>query len=78
MHLRNVALKDNGSSALSAEDGLIDYVRVFRALKDIGYDRVCGLELAYAFEESAPHCPGADPSWMPRSLGYFRGLMDAV
>ena len=78
VHLRNVALKDNGSSALSAEDGPIDYVRVFRALKDIGYDRVCGLELAYAFEEPAAHCPGADPSWMPRSLGYFRGLMDAI
>ena len=36
VHLRNVALKDNGSSAVSAEDGPIDYAGVFRALRDVG------------------------------------------
>ena len=53
-------------------------MRVFRALKDIGYSRVCGLELANAYGEQNADNPGADPSWVPRSLGYFRGLADAV
>ena len=78
VHLRNIAIADNGSSGAAADAGLIDYVRVFRALKDIGYSRVCGLELANAYGEQNEANPGADPSWVPRSLGYFRGLADAV
>lgn len=78
VHVRNTSILDNGSSGAAADVGKIDYVRVFRALKEIGYSGVCGLELANAFAKPGSINPGADPSWIPRSLGYFRGLMDAL
>ena len=78
IHLRNVAIGDNGSSGAAADRGLIDYVKIFRTLKEIGYSGVCGLELANAYGKANDANPGADPSWVPRSLGYFRGLVDAI
>lgn len=78
VHFRNVALSDNGSSGAAAHMGKIDYVRVIRALKDVGYSEWCGIELANAFGKPSAVNPGADPSWIPLSVGYFRGLMDAV
>ena len=78
VHLRNVAVGDNGSSGAAADHGLIDYVRILRTLKEIGYTGVCGLELANAYLKPNDMNPGADPSWIPRSLGYFRGVMDAI
>ena len=78
IHLRNVAVGDNGSSGAAADHGLIDYVRILRTLKEIGYTGVCGLELANAYGKPNEENPGADPSWIPRSIGYFRGLMDAI
>jgi len=77
VHLRNPCLPDNGSSGAIAYKGVIDYARVFRALADVGYDRVCGLEMTGAFEKRADH-PGSNPNWIPLSMGYFRGLMDAM
>ena len=78
VHLRNVAVGDNGSSGAAADKGLIDYVRIFRTLREIGYSGVCGLELANAYLKPSDINPGADPSWVPRSIGYFRGIMDAT
>ena len=78
LHFRNIAQPDNGSSGAAAHMGKIDYVRVVRALKDVGYDGWCGIELANAFGKPSDANPGADPSWIPLSVGYFRGLMDAV
>jgi len=78
VHVRNTSILENGSSGAPADAGKVDYVRVFRALKEIGYTGVCGLELANAFAKPGGINPGADPSWIPRSLGYFRGLMDAI
>jgi len=78
LHFRNVTLPDNGSSGAAAHMGKIDYVRVVRALKDVGYNGWCGIELANAFKKPNAANPGADPSWIPLSVGYFRGLMDAV
>jgi len=78
IHLRNVAVANNGSSGAAADHGLIDYVRILRTLKEFGYSGVCGLELANAYGASNEANPGADPSWIPRSIGYFRGLMDAI
>lgn len=74
-HLRNISDPRNGSSGAPAHSGKIDYRPVFRALKEIGYSRWCGLELANAFNPSAAN-PGADPSWIPQSLGYFRALAE--
>ena len=77
VHLRNTSQADNGSSGAIAYAGHIDYRRVFRALIDVGYDRVCGLELTGAFEKRNDY-PNANPNWVPLSMGYFRGLMDAL
>lgn len=78
VHLRNTAIKSNGSSGAPADAGTIDYLRVIRALKEIGYSGACGLELRNAYLEPSEMNPGADPVWIPRSVGYFRGLMAAV
>jgi sugar phosphate isomerase/epimerase len=78
VHLRNTAVRGNGSSGAPADAGTIDYLKVVRALKETGYSGVCGLELRNAFLKPSDINPGADPSWIPRSIGYFRGLMGAV
>ena len=78
VHLRNTAIAGNGSSGAPADAGSIDYLRVIRALKEIGYTGACGLELRNAYLKPSDVNPGADPSWIPRSIGYFRGLMAAV
>lgn len=77
VHFRNTSIAGNGSSGAAADAGVIDYVKIVRTLKEINYTGVCGLELANAFSPSDIN-KGADPSWIPRSLGYFRGVMDAV
>jgi len=77
-HFRNIADPTNGSSGTDSAEGKINYYTVVKALADIGYAGACGLELANAYGEQNADIPGADPSWVPRSLGYFRGLADAV
>ena len=67
-----------GAFRAAADHGLIDYVRILRTLRDVGYAGVCGLELANAYGKPTDINPGADPSWIPRSIGYFRGVMDAM
>ena len=78
VHLRDTAIKSNGSSGAAAGDGTIDYVKVLRALKDVGFSGACGVELRNSFLKPSEVNPGADPSWLPRSIGYFRGVMDAI
>ncbi len=78
VHLRDTSVAGNGSSGAAAGDGTIDYLSVIRTLKEIGYSGVCGIELRNAFLKPSDVNPGADPSWLPRSVGYFRGLMAAV
>lgn len=69
-HLRNISDPGNGSSGIVAHQGVIDYLSVFRAFAETGYDGCLGLELANSFP--------AHPEWIPESLGYFRGLLAAV
>ena len=69
-HFRNISDPTNGSSGTNSADGKIDYYSVVKALADVGYEGVCGIELANAFPKN--------PEWIPASVGYFRGLMDAV
>ncbi len=78
VHLRDIADPANGSSGALPHRGHVDYVSVFRALREVGYSEWCGLELAAAFAKPNAANPGADPSWIPQNLGYFRGLMDAI
>ena len=69
-HLRNLSDPSNGSSGISAPRGVIDYLPVFKALAEVGYDGCFGLELANSFPDN--------PQWIPESMGYFRALVDAV
>ncbi len=69
-HLRNISDGGNGSAGTVAHAGVIDYLKVMRAFAEIGYDGCLGLELANSFPKN--------PEWIPQSLGYFRGLMQAV
>ncbi len=69
-HFRNISDPTNGSSGTNSADGRIDYLKVVEALADVGYEGACGIELANAFPDH--------PDWIPASVGYFRGLMDAV
>ena len=78
VHLRNTAIADNGSSGAPADAGTIDYLKVLRALKEIKYAGACGLELRNAYLQPSEMNPGADPAWIPRSIGYFRGLMASI
>lgn len=77
VHLRNPSQADNGSSGAIAYKGVIDMRRVFETLAEVGYDRVCGLELNGAFLKRDDH-PGSNPNWIPLSMGYFRGLLDSL
>ena len=69
-HFRNISDPKNGSSGTNSADGAIDYYSVVKALADVGYAGACGIELANAFPKN--------PEWIPASVGYFSGLMDAV
>ncbi|MBR4172597.1 MAG: sugar phosphate isomerase/epimerase [Kiritimatiellae bacterium] len=69
-HFRNISDPKNGSAGVNSSDGVIDYLPIVRALADIGYEGACGIELANAFPKM--------PAWIPLSIGYFKGLMDAV
>ena len=51
---------------------------IIRALKEIKYAGACGLELRNAYLQPSEMNPGADPAWIPRSIGYFRGLMASI
>ena len=69
-HFRNISDPTNGSAGTNSSDGAIDYLGVVKALAEVGYAGACGIELANAFPKN--------PEWIPASIGYFRGLMDAV
>ena len=69
-HFRNISDPTNGSSGTNSSDGAIDYLGVVKALAEVGYTGACGIELANAFPKN--------PEWIPASVGYFRGLMDAL
>lgn len=58
----------------------IDYFAVFSALRDIGYDGWCGLEhyLGKTGKDAISGGYAKDPFWVPLSLGYFQGVLDAV
>ncbi|MBP5509611.1 MAG: sugar phosphate isomerase/epimerase [Kiritimatiellae bacterium] len=70
LHFRNISDPKNGLSCTDFTTGAIDYVRVVRALAETGYDGVCGIELVHPFPKR--------PEWINTSVGYFRGLIEAV
>ena len=68
VHLRNISDPKNGSSGIAGSRGVIDYAPIFGALREIGYARWCGIELANAFGKDG------DPDWLADSVGYFKAL----
>ena len=61
--------KKNGA-ATPLPRGKIDYVKIVKALIDVGYHGVCALEYERDFTDNlAP---------IAESAGYFRGLVDAL
>ena len=70
LHFRNLSDPANGLSCTDSATGVIDYFRIVKALAEVGYDGVCGIELVHPFPKH--------PEWINTSVGYFRGLIDAV
>lgn len=68
VHLRNISDPKNGSSGTAGSMGVIDYAPIMRALREVGYSRWCGIELANAFGKDG------DPDWLADSVGYFKAL----
>ena len=70
LHFRNISNPRDGLSGTDSTTGVIDYHRIIKTLAETGYSGVCGIELIHPFPKH--------PEWINLSVGYFRGLMDAV
>ena len=70
LHFRNISNPKDGLSGTDSTTGVIDYFRIIKTLAETGYSGVCGIELIHPFPKH--------PEWINLSVGYFRGLMDAV
>lgn len=70
MHIKNFEIGKRNGAAIPLPRGKIDYVRVIRALMDIGYSNVCSLEYEKDFEDNL--APVAECG------GYWRGVVDAL
>lgn len=70
MHVKNFEKGKKNGAATPLPRGKIDYVKIVKALADVGYDGVCALEYERDFTDNlAP---------IAESVGYFRGLVDAL
>lgn len=70
VHIKNIKIDPAKNRAVEAPRGELDIVSVFRALSDVGYTGVCHIEYEKDFEDNA--------MGLAESLGYFRGIADAV
>lgn len=70
MHIKNFEVGKPDGAAIPLPRGKIDYVRVIRALMEVGYSNVCSLEYEKDFEDNLE--PVAE------SVGYWRGIVDAL
>ena len=70
LHVKNFEKGKKNGAATPLPRGKIDYVKIVKALADVGYDGVCALEYERDFTDNlAP---------IAESVGYFRGLVDAL
>lgn len=70
VHVKNFEIGKPNGAAVPLPRGKIDYVKVFQALADVGYEGVCSLEYEKDFEDNlAP---------IAESVGYARGVCDAI
>ena len=70
LHVKNFEKGKKNGAATPLPRGKIDYVKIVKALIDVGYDGVCALEYERDFTDNL--APVAE------SVGYFRGLVDAL
>jgi inosose dehydratase len=70
IHLKNVTSPDKKGRAAELPRGAINLVAFIRALRQVKYSGVCGLE----FEKDMDN----PLTGIAESIGYFRGLMDAT
>lgn len=70
MHIKNFEIGKRNGAAIPLPRGKIDYVRVIRALMEVGYSNVCSLEYEKDFEDNL--APVAE------CVGYWRGVVDAL
>jgi sugar phosphate isomerase/epimerase len=70
VHIKNVTAPDRQGRSIEMPRGAIDLTSVVRALREVRYAGVCGLE--YEKDMTNPLTGIAE------CIGYFRGLMDAT
>lgn len=70
IHFKDVTGNTAAGTTWEMGRGIMDYVPIVRALREIGYSGVCSLEF-----EKAPDNPNPG---IRESLGYFRAMCDAV
>ncbi len=70
IHIKNVNAANKSGRGVEMPRGIIDMPAFVRALRELRYPGVCSLE--YEKDSSAPIIGVAE------SIGYFRGLMDAI
>ena len=75
-HIKNFEIGKPNGAAIPLPRGKIDLVRVCKAFIDVGYDGVCSLE----YESFPPkgEKPGIKVDAVAESVGYFKGLMQAL
>lgn len=70
IHIKNVTAADKSGRGIELPRGLIDFPAFVRALREVRYANVCGLE----YEKDM----GAPLTGIAESIGYFRGVMDSI
>ncbi len=70
VHIKNFAIGKPNGAAVPLPRGKIDYVKVFTALAEAGYDGVCSLEYERDFADNL--LP------ITESIAYARGVTDAI
>ena len=70
LHFKNFEKNTPNGASTPLPRGKIDFVKVMKALRDIGYEGVCSLEYERDFQDNI--VPIAE------CVGYYRGLVDAL
>ena len=70
IHLKNVSEASPAGHAMQASRGMIDELRVFQALVDVGFTGYCLIEYERDYRDNA--------MGLAESMGYYRGVAEGV
>lgn len=70
IHLKNISEASPAGHAMQAPRGMIDELRVFQALVDVGFTGYCLIEYERDYRENA--------MGLAESMGYYRGVAEGV